>query len=667
MAGVEIQVVAGNRTLSSIKSAKTKRTWLVAFVLLFVVAIAAWFVFKSSSPRLSNVASQTRDFASDDLVTIQNESVAFIVGPQLKLGSKLNPYPWFDRTELSSGKKHASEFPVIPPRELTGKLTLTRGDRTVVGDGTKFLTEIDPKGQAPFFNGWLRVLGPDGKTYREAQVQSVESDTQLTLTSPWNTPSQSGASSDTYHEHNANWNNDVYVNANYYDLALSLYVLYYRTGNEEFLTAARKVADSWWLSTPINRGQNLNFEKSGYAPRNSSLGGLMLRALDGRPEMWGWLNVYTRYMFDFWLKKRIRDPQPYLGVRDGAFCLLYATWLAKVLPDSIPQAASLRSQYLADVESISTQYFERLQLPDGSWRWDDPYYTDSDGGTLKNIMQPFMVGMLLRALVEVHRLTQNPKVKESVQNQIVRACKHLYSGGPYRNTQAGLGDKKWRSYWYFYHGGTTVNPTKYEKGGGSPVTTAQNWEIKSERQLLATSLSAFGYAYVISRDETLLAMGEDLFDSAFGDRKDGIRNEADGTAKNYNQNYSSAPRYLVWRLEGTPQTLQLPAATGTTDKQLTAADAVIAALDQAQHLSKETDIVPESLDALQSAIADAKRKYTLEAKGLIDPRVVKDFDDALAQTRFAAAALRARDLQTLADRIQWTTTRLDRIRRALRQ
>src|SRR6185369_9285911 len=99
--------------------------------------------------------------------------------------------------------------PVIPPRELSGKLTLTQGDRAVVGDGTKFLTEIDPKGQAPFFNGWLRVLGPDGKTYRGAQVQSVESDTQLTLTSPWNNPSQSGASSDTYHEYNANWNNDV--------------------------------------------------------------------------------------------------------------------------------------------------------------------------------------------------------------------------------------------------------------------------------------------------------------------------------------------------------------------------------------------------------------------------------------------------------------------------
>ena len=428
----------------------------------------------------------------------------------------------------------------------------------VVGAGTQFVTEIDPKGKAPLFNGWLRVLGPDGKTYREAQVQSVQNDTQLTLTAPWTYPSQSGAASDTYHEHNSNWNNDVYVNANYYDLSLSLYVLYYRTENQEFLTAARKVADSWWLSTPVDSGRNRNFEKNAYAPRNASLGGLMLRALDGRPEMWDWINAYTRYMFDIWLKTHARDPQLYLGVRDGSFCLLYAAWLARVLPDSFPlaagkvalNAASLRSQYLSDVELLSTQYFGRLQLPDGSWRWDDPYYTDSDGGTLKNIMQPFMVGMLLRALVEVHRLTSSPKVKQSIQTQIVQACKHLYSGGPYRNTSSGLGNKKWRSFWYFYHGGTTVNPQKYESGGGSPVSTNQTWEIKSERQLIATSLSSFGYAYALTKQEPLLTMGEDLFDSAYGDRVDGIHNEADGTPKNYNQNYSSASRYLVWRLVG---------------------------------------------------------------------------------------------------------------------
>jgi hypothetical protein len=46
---------------------------------------------------------------------------------------------------------------------------------------------------------------------------------------------------------------------------------------------------------------------------------------------------------------------------------------------------------------------------------------------------------------------------------------------------------------------------------------------------------------------------------------------------------------------------------------------------------------------------------------------VKDFDDALEQMRIASLALRTRDLRTLADRMEWTAARLDRIRRALRQ
>src|SRR5678809_1583013 len=75
-----------------------------------------------------------------------------------------------------------------------------------------------------------------------------------------------------------------YMNAQYYDLGLSLYALYYRTGDPAHLALARKVTDSWWQFSPIGSGTT-PIENS-MAPRNVSLGGLMLRALDGRPEMW---------------------------------------------------------------------------------------------------------------------------------------------------------------------------------------------------------------------------------------------------------------------------------------------------------------------------------------------------------------------------------------------
>src|SRR6185503_15147277 len=300
---------------------------------------------------------------------------------QLKMGSKLNPYPWFDSNELSKGTVHGRDFPRIPPLQLAGTVSVKKGDAIVQGVGTKFLSQVDPSGPAPFFNGRLRIKEGNRDTYQQVQVRSVQSDTQLTLTAPYAFASQTGVQADTEYNDGGNLNGDIYMNANYYDLALCLYALYYRTGDPQHLAAARKVADSWWISSPIKGGATREFQTT-YSPRNSSLGGLMLRALDGRPEMWDWLYAYTRQMFDLWVKQRINDPQLYQGVRDGSFMLLYATWLAKVLPDSFPtqgggqttNGASLRAALLSDAENAAVNYFGRLQYPDGSWRWDDGYY-----------------------------------------------------------------------------------------------------------------------------------------------------------------------------------------------------------------------------------------------------------------------------------------------------
>jgi uncharacterized protein (TIGR03437 family) len=364
-----------------------------------------------------------------------------------------------------------------------------------------------------------------------------------------------------------------FVLLQYYDLPLTEYIVHARTGDATFLGYARKCADAWWQHPDwIKAGGQRDFGNGKTPPpRHGGIGGLILRAMDGRPEMWDWINSYTRFHFDLWLKRRINDSQLYYGVREGAFALHNATWLARALPDSFPlqaggteiNGAGLRAQYLADIEAVSTNYYGRLQQADGSWRWDDIDFVDSDGGTLKGIMQPFMVGLLLNALIDVHRLSTNSTVKMNIQNQITKACRHLYADGPYRKDEAviGLTGKRWRSFWYFYHGGTTVNPTRYQNGGGSYKTADQTWFVKSERQGISTVFSAYGYAYLLTGDPAFKTMGEELFESAFGNTTDGIRNEADGTAKNYNQNYRMGGRYLVWR--GTSGSAPAPTPTPT--------------------------------------------------------------------------------------------------------
>src|SRR5205807_5783331 len=53
--------------------------------------------------------------AADQLVDYPNAEIAFICGPQLKSGSRLNPAPWFDRTAREQGINHGENTPRIAP------------------------------------------------------------------------------------------------------------------------------------------------------------------------------------------------------------------------------------------------------------------------------------------------------------------------------------------------------------------------------------------------------------------------------------------------------------------------------------------------------------------------------------------------------------------------
>lgn len=339
---------------------------------------------------------------------------------------------------------------------------------------------------------------------------------------------------------------DPYVMTHYYDLGLALYRLYARTSDPADLARARKVTDSWWANSWWIDNGNKRLWLQGTVsppPRHAGLGGLILRALDGRPEMWGWINEYTRFHFDHWVKKRVTSATLFYGLREGAFMLHAATWLAKAHPD-----AAIRAVYLADVEAASVQYYGRLQQTDGSWRWDDFDYKDSDGGTLKGVMQPFMVGLLLNALVDVHRLSTNETVRSNVLNQIVKGCKHLYTSGAYTTQLVPSLNVRIRGFHYFYHGGTSVNPTRYENG-----STAPNWDttgrsgVQNHRQAISTMIVAFAYAAQF--DPTIKPMAADLWDAAYGP-SDGVRNYMAGDAKSYNQN-ALASSYQAW-IAGTP-------------------------------------------------------------------------------------------------------------------
>lgn len=419
-----------------------------------------------------------------------------------------------------------------------------------------------------------------------------------------------------------------FILLNYYDLPLTMYIAYKRTGDQVFLDYFRKAADAWWQHpTWIGEGSiRLWPDSAAPPPRHVGLGGLILRAKDGRPEMWDWIVAYTQAHLDIWCKLRINNDQLWYGPREVAFSLQHAAWVAGTLPDSFPNAAQIKAQLINDLENLVVNYTGRLQYPDGSWRdtseWLDNVmavlaadapagtaqlkvvpltfplsagqkvgfwnggltkttkaqpagstvidveplsvsrvrndFLSIDDGTMVSSMQPFIVGLLADALVDVHQVVGSDAAKESAKNQILKACRHLYSDGPYaKDLIEQRSGKRVRGFHYFFHGGTTLNPTKYEHGDMvAPWTDLEGWWLASTRQAISTILPAFAYAFKLSGDTYFKDAYNEMYDSAYSG-SDGFRAMLDDTAKNYNQHCRRVPASLGW-IGGAPLPQPIP-------------------------------------------------------------------------------------------------------------
>lgn len=381
-----------------------------------------------------------------DLVVYPNDSIAFILGPQIKARSAANPWPWFDDNAETMGLKHGRNYP-------------------------------------------SKIVADDGQTLL---VQGAEA-----------------------------------YNRNYYDVGMALYGLYFRTGNVEHLENARKLTDAFY--------DFLVYEKAKYggtAPRNMSFGGIMLRALDGRPDMWPHILEETRRQYNGWLGLRLDYPGLYLGVRDASYTLMYTTWLAKVHPD-----AAVRSEMRQKALDAATRYFVRLQEPNGAWYWTDPIVKEGK----EKFAQPFMVGLLLEALTYVHQLTGDA----SVGNAIPKAITWLHAYYRINDPVVEKPGVFWRNHPYFVWPDGTWNSAMSLPGGWDTNT------LREARQANSTLLHAYGYAYKITGDAKYRDWGDEVFAATYGKGQgplaDPYSNLADYQEKDYGQSYRSGGRYLAWR------------------------------------------------------------------------------------------------------------------------
>jgi hypothetical protein len=168
--------------------------------------------------------------------------------------------------------------------------------------------------------------------------------------------------------------------------------------------------------------------------------------------------------------------------------LLYAAWLAAAHPDP-----AVRAEFRAKAVAAAERYYARLQRPDGSWRWEDAGETDFE--------EPFMVGLLLDGMIAVHRLTGDG----AVASAIVRGVEHLHTQDFRSDSIRELPGMRWRGFYYANHCASCPWGDQQLAGGSDRNT------VREVRQLNATVVHAYGYAYLLTHDPRFRAWGDDVF------------------------------------------------------------------------------------------------------------------------------------------------------------
>jgi hypothetical protein len=357
----------------------------------------------------------------------------------------------------------------------------------------------------------------------------------------------------------ANW--WVCNNYYYYDLGKVLAIQAARTGEAEFLTLFRKCVDSWWTRPGIESGTQT--DPTRINPKDVALAGLMLRALDGKPEYWPWIVSYTRFQAKQWIVDHIERPSAVPGgneaslklfmwdVRELGYTLQYAAILAKAHPD-----ATVRTEFQALCTRTLTELIIPRQWADGSFRYYHPNYAGS-GLSLWNTEQPLMTGLLLEGMAYAHRLLGDT----TIATAITRAVDHL-STIYRRDAVADKPGITWRGYANRWGGGDDAHPLACEQplgcrdAGHNPAgvlsmpSETANTEggsvdlVREARQYATMVLHGFGYAYHLTGDAKYKTQGDEIQDACFGGG-DGFKCYADApsTPKCYPQAFRSSLTY----------------------------------------------------------------------------------------------------------------------------
>ena len=363
---------------------------------------------------------QLKAVPADDknIVILNNEPINQIIGPLARFGS--NPWPWFDTMNKYFADGIIAGMAQYWPRfwdtetEAGTTVKITTASNTVAGVGTHFISAFCTNGNVPcaLQSGGGIILWTANEDYpttpgrRLYLIKSVDSDTQLTLAGGsgfnayYSTTCANGAPAEqcelkwtalnnSNNLYNYYWGASYRNHANYYDNVLALYALYYRTGDPLYQTHARALADAWWSMPRIDMGSE--YPEATHAsffpePRDHAFLGLVLRALDGRPEMWtGLYHMLEYYAHSMGIVRAM----PYNNVGDMremgywitamSLCSLYAPAEGVITGGTFWDTSIPVKQRCTTALQDMADFLAAKQGPNGNWMAMIHNY-GSDGG-----------------------------------------------------------------------------------------------------------------------------------------------------------------------------------------------------------------------------------------------------------------------------------------------
>ncbi len=242
--------------------------------------------------------------------------------------------------------------------DVTGTVYTDSGNPTkLYGVGTNFLAICNGTAGPPIPGANVRVLESSLST--TWGVSACVSNTELTMSDAWATSHIASPGVpwvwDDSRRNPGVWSSSFSTSstANYYDVALANYRLYYRSGWKTARDSARWMAGAWWKDGLWNG-----------AWRTASLGAsMLLHSVD---------TSAPQYSAQFWPYMRVRlgsganeycphKTPDIRDVRESAYCLMYMAEHAQLDPDAAQRG--IQRQRLIDAISV----YENRQIADGHW------------------------------------------------------------------------------------------------------------------------------------------------------------------------------------------------------------------------------------------------------------------------------------------------------------